>query len=367
MFFKRWFQRPSKRGSGQTPAGDSRAATAEPDAAPESAAPGEKRVITQPVKIPAKRPGQWFTRAEVAALKDVHDERQISQVISRRVPNATREETLFRYYLSRAVYLGEFELPLLPRSATQVLGLSRDPDSEISDYVRVIESDPALVHGIISTANSSFFASLSGTASLDQAIVRIGLRQVEQITMVHALRSKVFRVAGYDAMIQGLIEHGFHAALGAQIAAPKVLALPADAFLGGLFHDVGKLVLLKIVGEVQKKLSWQAPAELVSSCFEAYHTTFGEVVCRHWEFPEQICEAVRNHHEGVKAAGQPLDRAIYLGNVLAHSYAGDTNDENGLDAADPVLESAGIEPRELHAVLEDLAQELQVYQAIGLG
>lgn len=365
MFLRKWFQ--SKSSNAQT----SDAGTAHLKQRDGS---GEDTVATATMEPPAEgdslpeppapvRDEGWCTREEIAALRHVRDEKQLAQVISRKVPGAGREEVLFRYYLSRAVYLGEFELPVLPRSATEVLQLSRNPAAEIDDYVRVIGGDPSLLRGIVDTANSPFFASLSGTTSLDQAIVRIGLRQVEQLTMFHAMRSKIFRVPGYEALIRSLTAHAITAAVAAQIVAPKVLALPADAFLSGVFHDVGKLVLISVIGNVQKRLHWQAPPALVASCFETYHVSFGEVVCRHWNFPAQICEAVGSHHDAKRAAEKTLDRAVYLGNLLAHAMVDE--DLSSTLASDYVARASNLDQADLEQVQAEIEKEMQAYETIG--
>jgi len=361
VFWKRWFNKKTHAVPDRTPKARASAVAVFPDDETAATEPVmEASSEFRPAKV--RRDDTWFSKAELAAIKNVRDEKQVAQVISRKVPGAGREEVLFRYYLSRAVFVGDFDLPMLPDSSTQILQLSRDTNSEIEDYVKIISADPSLLQAIVNVANSPFFASLSGSASLDQAIVRIGLRQVEQITMLHAMRSRVFRVSGFESLIRSLVNHGLRVAIAGQVVAQKSMALPADAFLAGMFHDVGKLVLTKIIGDVQHKLSWQAPAALVASCFETYHVSFGEIVCHHWKFPDQIAEAVGNHHDARHAAEQPLDRTIYIANLLAHSLA--DPDLAGALVTDPVVTTAGLDARDLDSCRSDLEKELQAYEVL---
>ncbi|MDQ7005689.1 MAG: HDOD domain-containing protein [Acidobacteriota bacterium] len=353
MFWSRWTK---KRRAKAVEREKSRTATAV--ATPPNPAP------PNPAPHPPAATGGWFSKAEIAALKDVQDDRQLAQIISRQVPGADREEVLFRHSLSRAIYLGEYDLPILPQAAAQVMELSTNPRAEVGDYVTVIESDHSLVRAIVDTANSSFFASLSGSATLEQAIVRIGLRQVDQITMIHALRSKVFRVAGFEEMTQRVVKHSLASAVAARVVAEALGEPHSQAFLGGLFHDVGKLVILGLVGQVQRKLDWAAPHELVESAFDAYHVFTGSSLCTHWNFPEALSRGIANHHDPDQAAAQRLDQAIYLGNLLAHSLA--AGDGSSVCAPeDPVLVAAAWTPARLEEIRADVLKHLEAYKALG--
>ncbi len=353
MFWSRW-----KKKKQTPPAREERSAAATAVAPAPPSGPSES--------MPHKRTTAhgWFTKAEIAALKDVRDDRQLAQIVSRQVPDASREEVLFRHSLSRAIYLGEYELPILPQAAAQVMELSTNPRAEVSDYVQVIESDHSLVRAIVDTANSSFFASLSGSATVEQAIVRIGLRQVDQITMIHALRSKVFRVAGFEQMTQRVVKHSLASAVASQVVAEALSATRNEGFLGGLFHDVGKLVILGLVGQVQRRLSWAAPHELVESAFDAYHVFTGSSLCAHWKFPADISRAVGTHHDPEQASAHRLDQAVYLGNLLAHSLA---SGESAVICSpeDPVLLAAAWTPERLAEVRGTVLEHLEAYQALG--
>ena len=361
MFWKRWFKqdRTQQSGSRESSSPARQASTAVLDA------PAQDPLLRRAAE--RRRSGDrasWFTRAEIAALKDVDSEKQLSQIISRKVPDASREGVLFRYYLSRAIYIGGFELPILPQSAAQVMNLSRDPKAEIKEYVKVIEGDHSLVRAIIEVANSSFFASLSGYSSLDQAIIRIGLRQVDQITLVHALRSKVFRVSGFEGLTNSITEHSTIAATASQVVAEHLAGAPkGDAFLGGLFNDVGKLILLGLVGQVQRKLSWQAGDQLMESAFETYHVFLGEIVCSHWKFPADLARALGAHHEPERARLHPLDASVYLGNLLAHSIE-DSEAREVCDADDPVLDGSSLDPQSLLMLREEILDRLNAYEAL---
>ncbi|GAB4223561.1 MAG: hypothetical protein Kow0062_23980 [Acidobacteriota bacterium] len=309
----------------------------------------------------ATGPVGWFSRDEIADLSRLDDSRDLARRVGMMMPGASREEVLFRYHLSRAVFLEEFELPVLPQSASRLMALTRDPKAKIGDYVRVIEPDPSLVRAIVDVANSSFFSALQDVSSVDRAIVRIGLLEVERIALIHTLRTRLFRIAGFEAMLDALVRHNVEAAAAAHALATTCRASAADAFLAGLFHDVGKLVVLTIVGDVQRKLSWSAPEPLVHSAFAAFHVPVGDLACRHWKFPAEICAAVRTHHDAARATETPLGRAVYLGNVIAHELEAEDDGTAERVLADPVAEGLGLDARRLEELLASVRSATEPY------
>ena len=370
-FWSLW--RGKKRGAAElperSPAADaaSRAASV-----PAPSAPDDESADTAPMSpqdasagpIAAAAPAGWPDRAEIAALGDHPSETDLARIIGRAAHDASADEILFRAHLSRAIYVGEHELAPLPRSAARVMELARKPGAGVDEYAKVVEGDPGLVKTVLRLANSSFYASLAECTSLSQAMVRIGVREVERIALLQTYQTRVFRVPGHDALARELSRHGLAAALAAQAVARRGQASPPDAFLGGLFHDVGKLVILGIVGQVQRRLKRTAPAPLIHSAFDAFHAVVGEAVCRRWEFPPPIVAAIARHHDPQAACREPLDRAVYLGNLLAHGVDNVPTAPLPIGNDDPVRAAAGLSPGQLLEALEQTRAELKEYQKL---
>jgi HD-like signal output (HDOD) protein len=332
-----------------------------PTEAASAAAAGAPAAIAPIAAEAARQDAGWFSKEQLLELDgSARDEIDLVRLVSRTVPGAGREEALFRYQLSRSVCLQDFELPLLPTTAAQVMRLGRDPRATVRDYVGVIQSDPSLVSAIVRMANSSFFAAASKCAALDQAIVRIGLNEVEKVATIHIFRSRVFRVRGHDSLVQELVQHGVGVSIAAQWVLRRVGAARAEAFLAGLFHDVGKLFLLQTIGRIQQKLGWTAPAELVQSAFATFHPVVGALVCGTWELPAGVCEAVRWHHDASRAAEAPISQAAYLGNRIVHSLERGGEEGAICEPDDPVMLAAGLSPDQLRELRGYVAREIKM-------
>jgi HD-like signal output (HDOD) protein len=349
-----WFRRPP---AASPPAAVER--VTEPAGAPEPALEPLERMAE--AHAPAARLSDgWLAKEQLLELEaSTPDEGERVRRFSRSLPGASPADALFRYRLSRAVGLHDLELPLLPTTATEVMRLGRETRASVHDYVGVIQSDPSLASAIVRMANSSFFSAASACATLDQAIVRIGLREVEKIATIHIFRSRVFRVRGYDSLVQQLVQHGVGVSIAAQWVLCRVGQSRAEAFLGGLFHDVGKLFLLQTIGRTQQKLGWNPPPEIVHSAFTAFHAAVGEQCCRGWALPAAVVEAVGAHHDPLRAAAAPISQAVYLGNRLVHALERGDADAAICHADDPVMLAAGLSPDRLHELRGYVVREIE--------
>lgn len=369
-----WLHRVWTWLTGQTEPEVRRAPVAEPEpAAPVAAEPEADQVITNPIPEPAgcenqdlrpaadglPRPPQ--EPAEEAEKKRLaRAESELARQMSRTSEAPDRVEVLFHHHLAEAVNTGRYKLPMLPATAAQVFALSRDTRKGIKDIVPVVEADPSLVKSIIQMANSVFFSSLKGYQTLHEAIVRIGLPQVEQIAMAQAFQSRLFRVAGHEELVAEQGRHAIVTAVAGQAVAVHLGAGPGDAFLAGLFHDAGKLIMLDVVSVTQQKLKLTAPRELIERAFRDFHVRLGEVACRRWSMSEEICQAVCRHHDGA-AANQPLDVAVYLGNLLAHSIEEGEEYLARVLPADPVIARASLSGMELASLRAGALKSLEAY------
>lgn len=300
---------------------------------------------------------------EGGAKRLAREESELARQMARMSEAPDRVEVLFHHQLAEAVNFGRYKLPMLPTTATQIFALSRDTRKGIKDIVPVVETDPSLVKSVIQMANSVFFSSIKGYQTLHEAIVRIGLSQVEQIAMAQAYNSRLFRVTGHEDLVAAQGRHAIASAVAGQAVAVHLGASPTDAFLAGLFHDAGKLIMLDVVSETQKKLKITAPKTLIERAFEDYHLRLGEVACRRWSMNEEVCLAVARHHSP-EEVDQPLDIAVYLGNILAHSIEEGEEVLAQVLPADRVIEKTHLSGMEIASLRAGAMKSLETYAGI---
>ena len=83
------------------------------------------------------------------------------------------------------------ELPVLPEVATQLLRMTGDVDCEIGDIVALIKRDQSLTSHLLRIANSLRYSTGVTVSSVQQAVARLGLISVREITVLISCQCKV--------------------------------------------------------------------------------------------------------------------------------------------------------------------------------
>lgn len=207
------------------------------------------------------------------------------------------------------------ELPVLPATTQKVLSIMADPDVSIEKIKRLIGSDPGLATKILTVANSAFYGSYRNIQNLSQAILRLGLNSVRNIVVATSMKN-VYKRFGLTEKL--LWEQLIGSALAANIIAKHTrISDPEDAFIGGLLHDVGKIVLNNECPEgfakiMERVYNDQVPFETAEAeVFEFTHREVGALVVKKWGFPENL-ELLLKHFDN----NEVISKERYLYNLV---------------------------------------------------
>lgn len=192
---------------------------------------------------------------------------------------------------------GRVELPVLPETAIRVRELI-EQDAALDRLVDVIEREAALATALLRYANSVAFAGLDEITDLHHAVTRLGLNATEHAVLSVSMRN-VFRSPDPedDALLHQLWNHSVTVALAAREIAARCGGDREMAFLGGLLHDIGKIVVLRTVAEIKRRdPSRRLSRTSLFMLFDSLHCRIGEGLFEKWKLPLAIREMVRDHH-----------------------------------------------------------------------
>ncbi|GBD35173.1 hypothetical protein HRbin36_00279 [bacterium HR36] len=138
------------------------------------------------------------------------------------------------------------DLPMFPTWAVEALEVANQPDSSLRDLARVIQRDVVLTAGILKLANSSLYCAGREITSVEQAVVRLGLVRCRHAILAVGMRS-LWR-EGTRRLIPRWAQYLWHHALlvgqiAARLAQRLHLPFQGEELVGGLAHDVGRIVL----------------------------------------------------------------------------------------------------------------------------
>lgn len=208
------------------------------------------------------------------------------------------QEQVRRYF--RKV-IARHKLPPLPAVVATAIKLIRDPYRDIRKICRVLSDDAALAGRILSVARSAYFGQRRLPSTLQEAIPVLGLGLLQQLTLAYGMQTLF---TGHAKLTERLWSHSLATALAAQILAQRAGSIdPDQAFLTGLLHDVGEMILLHSDPKGFERLYLQAQTEkawVIEQEKEAYgfdHTLIGLTLLNCWNLESELGDAILNHHE----------------------------------------------------------------------
>jgi HD-like signal output (HDOD) protein len=255
-------------------------------------------------------------------------------------------------------------LPTLPTVVFQLHRVLDDENAGASEVAAIIEKDPALTARLLRAANSAAYSRGGDRlGSVSAAVARMGVNQVRAVCIVLAV------VKAFAHREGGLDHEAFwtHSATVAALAqrlwarfGDKPTVTGEDAYVAGLLHDTGLLVLeqhffddfapvLQIRKENGGRL-WSYEEQHLG----LDHGAVGGLLMGRWSLPAFIGEAVTNHHHPHQAdeAFQRLCRVIQAAEVLATAGGAGLPEEGEADCspADVLLELGASEEEVDHLV-----------------
>jgi putative nucleotidyltransferase with HDIG domain len=220
-------------------------------------------------------------------------------------------------------------LPPVSQAALKLVNLLEQASISNDEIVQVIKCDNVLTAKLLRACNSPYFGLDEPVTSVDQAVLMLGHQQILHIVLTLAFGSAmVVPLPGYAVEANELWRHSLLTATAAEIIVSDVTELnvePPVAFTVGLLHDIGKLALGQaITPEIQQEIralieQKSCPrSEAEKQILGTDHSEVGECLLRSWNIPEDILEAVGNHHHPVCKPRPRLSVVTHVANCLAH-------------------------------------------------
>ncbi|HBG05193.1 MAG: phosphohydrolase [Geobacteraceae bacterium GWC2_58_44] len=194
-------------------------------------------------------------------------------------------------------------LPMFHPIAIKLQGVLAAKDFTIEQVVALIIKDQALTSQILRLANSAFFSGLAKVTTITEAVVRMGAREIANVAMLASQQNSYnsFTIPELKNHSQMLWRHAIGCAIGTRWIAERTgyKHLAQEAFIAGLLHDIGSLLVLKVlegilIADPEVK---GVSRELTTEIMAAMHTESGYTLMQKWNLPEIYSSIVRDHHK----------------------------------------------------------------------
>lgn len=216
------------------------------------------------------------------------------------------------------------ELPQFPDNIVILQKLIHDPDSEFTDIARQISMDPSLIADLLKVVNSAQFMLPRRVDNIIEAVKLLGLRGLTNLLYSYGTQKIL------DQSQKWLWDHSYKTAFYAYNLAKsfkrKQKNLLDDAYVGGMLHDMGKIIFSDVHPELLDKITnFCNTRELPKDLFEDFaaglnHAEIGGLIAEKWNFPQTLIESIQFHHDpgGASKENRDVVFTVYLANVLCN-------------------------------------------------
>jgi len=266
------------------------------------------------------------------------------------------------------------DLPAMPHVAGKVLELSGDPDTSAQQLQKVISDDQAMTARILKIANSAMYACSRKIKTLTEAIVMLGFNSIRSLVVTSAARNLYMSGNQRMGLKERLLwEHSIGTAFGCRLLVQERYPhLAEEAFLAGLMHDIGKLVLNlhaaeqfdEIVQIVYNENRIFAETERELLGFD--HAEVGALLINKWKLSPVLEQVIADHHKDTALASEnPLLLYLDVANNLCKRQGIGFVERPDLDlVATPANQMLGLGADTLDNIAKQLQHTLEIEMEI---
>ncbi|MEM1433333.1 MAG: HDOD domain-containing protein [Pseudomonadota bacterium] len=220
--------------------------------------------------------------------------------------------------LTRDLAAGALDVPVLPQVAGDVLSLCVDQDGSVGALAQLIERDQALAGNLLRIANSPAYRGAVEVVALHQALTRLGLAAIRDITLSITMQGLSAPLVDLHALAQRFWQRSLGTALWAREVARHRRRNVEDAYLCGLLHNVGATVVLRWLAEQPDPVAEEDAERLA---LEHAHVA-GICLADAWDLPPVVVLAICHAHpDAVPEALAEDPRAEGLQGIIELSHA----------------------------------------------
>ena len=278
--------------------------------------------------------------------------------------------------------VGARSIPPMASAAQKAFQLATDPKADARDFIEVIESDEGLSARVLKIANSVYFDRGKKSTTIEQSVVVIGINELRSLLNATTL-SEIF--PSRHPVRPQLWANDLGTAIISKSLSQRIAPSKVDlAFLGGLMHDIGKLLLVQKTGDDYTRVIKRVELDGVDFCvaeeevFPFNHTQVGRLIGERWNFSGELLSILGSHHHSWETiqdryGHHSLVSVVKAADTICHALGighprGFTRFQNKANAElEAVWEVLRIPENERGGMLKDLQRNYELERDIYTG
>ncbi|MEL6346721.1 MAG: HDOD domain-containing protein [Myxococcota bacterium] len=213
-------------------------------------------------------------------------------------------------HLVRTLSADDLTLPPLPETAMRLFELLQNEEISINAIVETLSNDPALVQRVWARASSAHFAT--PPKDLKYAVARVGMDELSRMAASELISARMFKTAVMHRVAE---RARFRSLLTAELAAANSNLPRNEAFLSGLMHATGALMMLRTVPQESPSV-----LALLPSILRRFEAPLAMLVLNVWDMPEQVTFAVgmQSNPEKLPPEIREMGRLVRSSSIAAY-------------------------------------------------
>lgn len=191
----------------------------------------------------------------------------------------------------------DLTLPPLLHVAETLMPKLADPNCDLAVVANGLSEDQVIAAAVLRMANSPLYRGLNKISALRAAVTRLGTRALRMLLMHESLRAATFfQKRGDNELARSVWRRALASAVVMRELAAMTKTDPDEAFLTGLLHNIGNVIVLRIALGSQPGSRYRIDADTFEYLCHESHQEFGELVAKTWRLPAGLTAIIADHH-----------------------------------------------------------------------
>lgn len=251
-----------------------------------------------------------------------------------------------------------------PEVYLRISEVLRDPASTVEAAAESIKHDPSLAAKLLRLVNSSYYSRTMRAVrgrfpakvdSLSRAVMVLGARQLATLALGVSVLPLFQDIPPQWVDMRVFWEHSVGCAAAAQaIAAATRSVNPETAFVAGLLHDIGRLIMFKqaphhVAAAMRQAVAGKQPLYLAERERVGFdHADLGGHLLQKWQFPTNLEKMVRYHHDLEEPLFIEEPAVVHLADCVATAMGwGNSGNRHAPPLSESAWETLGLTGQDL--------------------
>ncbi len=226
-----------------------------------------------------------------------------------------------------AIISQEVQLASFPDIYFHIMEVLNNPRSSASHAAEVVSKDVGLSAKLLKLVNSPLYGFPSKIDTIQRAVTLVGSNELSMLALGVSVVQYFSDMPEDFIDMESFWKHSIACGIFAKIIAGQTYGLSEERFfIGGLIHDLGRLVLIKNSPGTAVRIFHQARQEnqvtqhVEQELLGYDHAFLARLILNQWKFPDSLAQMIGNHHSPMEAENTLDASIIHIADVLAKAF-----------------------------------------------